>query len=214
MPVPTQDVVEITLVGDQSNQLVTNVFHYVKESPSIQASEIAQAVASSFIIECLPDLSTSYTLRQVNYRNLFDDSEQGELDILDQTGAAAVDALPPHDTLSMQLLHDEPAIRNGRKSFSGITEFIQTNGLIAPASLSALDAGFGTFVTEAIKDVATQTITIARPVIVKRIAEVVGAVTRYRLPNNALEALVGFVYDVVLDAYVRTQNSRKVGRGA
>lgn len=214
MPQATNDIVEVTLIGDMQNQQVTNVTHWHKTDNTHPSEDIAEQCASAFIQGVLPNVASAYTLTEVQYRNLFDPSDSGTIDVLDQVGGQAVEALPPHDTCSAQLLHDEPAIRNGRKGFAGVPETSQVNGLVTPAHVTSWDNGVSSFITEALKDVATNTIDIAQPVIVKRISEVVGAVTRYRLPQSVVEAVVGFVYDIVIDTYVRTQNSRKVGRGS
>lgn len=214
MPTPSNDVVEITLVGDMLEQEILTVHHYEKVSPSVTASEMAQSLATSYIANCLPLLSDTYAFREVRFKNLFDPSEQGTIDVIDQFGARIGDeAMPTHDTISFQVLHNEPQIRSGRKAVGGLVESANVGGVLTPTNLTAWQGIGQSWLVEALKDVATGITDIGRPVIVKRIAEVVSGVTRYRLPATAIEALVGYVYDTVLSAYIRTQNSRKVGYG-
>ena len=215
MPAPTGDLIEVTLVGTQNEQEITYVSHWERVDASETAADIAQACATSFIVEILPNIAEEYVLTHINYRNLFDASEAGTVDISDQAGGrTAVDPLPPHDTVSVQLLHDEPQIRNGRKSFAGFAEDQQDNGVLTAATVSNMTTDATAWLTTTLKDIATGLVDTAKPVIVKRLSEVIGGVTKYKLPSSAAEALVGYIYDVVVSTYVRTQNSRKIGRGA
>lgn len=215
MPQPTGDIIEVTLIGTQNNQEVTNVLHFERLDAGETAEDIATAAGAKFVTTMLPNMAEEYVFTAINYRNLFNPSEAGTVDVTNQPGGRiSVDPLPPHDTVSLSLIHDEPQIRKGRKSIAGMAEDQQDNGVITPAVVTAIQSDSLDWMTEALKDVATGLVDTAQPVIVKRIAEVVEGVTGYRLPGNATEALVGWVYDVVVSAYIRTQNSRKIGRGS
>lgn len=215
MPAPTGDIIEVTLIGVQNEQEISNVLHFDRLDSGTAAADIATQAAAKFITTMLPDIAEEYVLTRADFRNLFNPSEAGSVDIIDQPGGRiGVDPMPPHDTFSVQLLHNEPSIRSGRKSVAGIAEDQQDNGIITPAILAAVQLDAIDWMTETLKDIATGLVDVAQPIVVKRISELIGGVTRYRLPANAVEAIVGAIFDVVTSSLVRTQNSRKIGRGS
>lgn len=213
MAQPNNDVIEIQIIGDVQGQMCRNVLFYEKVQAQFPASEIAQSAATQFITEMLPLLSDRYVLREVQWRNLFNPSDAGSIDLIDQPGGIISAAMPAHDTYSIRLLHSEPTIRSGRKSISGVTEDANVEGVLSGTALPAVqDASFD-WLVPGLKDVATGLVDIALPIVVKRIIDQTGLQTKYRLPNSAVEAVIGYVYQAVLSAYVRTQNSRKIGYG-
>jgi hypothetical protein len=213
MPQPIDDVYEIVISGELAGQEVSNVFHYEKVSASVDPFDIVDSIHTIWVNDVLPSVADSYQLNTISFRNLFDPIDVGEVTYVGDTGGLVAEALPSHDTFSIQLVHNEPTVRKGRKSIAGVTEASQSNSLLGVPVVSAFTTSMSKLTAETINDPSDPLLAIARAVVVKRIPELVGSVTRYRLPANISEAVVGYIFDVFVDLYVRTQNSRKIGRG-
>lgn len=212
MPQPTADVLEVTINALLEGQKISNVLHFQKEDNLVDMSEVEVALTELVLNFYRPLACADIYFEDVTYRNLFNPSEQGTI-VMGFGGTKAGDAFPAHDTLNVSLSHDEPAIRKGRKAVFGMSDDDAIGSLFTFSTISTATPLVSAMFAEPLRTIDNPAVTLLRPVVVKRVAELINGVTRYRLPTSVAEALVGFVYDVVIDVYVRTQNSRKIGRG-
>lgn len=208
MPAYTGTILEVVLVREIQNQDVLNVMHYALSDESVlnDLDSVMLLLANKIVTQLDATCDPSVYFDRLTYRNIYDDSISGEVIIdVNGTGTDGHD-LPVHDTFSLSLIHDEPSIRTGRKSVSGVTETDSLNGKVGADSYVAISNALHTAFGEPL---TVSEVDVLRPIVVKRIAEVVDGVTKYRLPNISTEALVGFVYDTILSIYIGTMLSRK-----
>lgn len=216
MAIAIGDIIEIT--ATYSNGVAgtaSTVHHYEAQVDSFLIDAFIDAWVAQVWLGIKNSISAQWTLTEVTARNLFDPTEaSGKSYNLMGLSPGGGNAMPTFVSFAVTLNHDNPgAIRPGAKRIMGPEEgYSFENGVIEGASYSGISTNLARLadpLTEAVGGL----VQLAQPVIVKRIAEIVAGVTRYRLPVNQAEAIIGYVFEAVLNRYLTSQVTRKRGRG-
>lgn len=211
------DVIQIDLVGSYKGAVQQrNVFFYQVTDASFELVDLVQAFIDTFSGGSFLALFTAdMTFSLLSAVNIFNRDEVYEVGLAwVGQNSTQPEALPPFATYSVRLSHDKPSqIRKGAKRFSGVSEGQVSDGLFDDAAYTANDTILGATLATDLIDPIGGIISLARPVVVKRIAEIVDGITQYRLPANFAEAVIGIVIDAILARAIGTQNSRKFGYG-
>jgi len=211
------DVIKLDLVGSYKQAAEQrNVFFYQCTNASFEMVDLVQAFIDTFIDGGFLGLFTQdMTFTRLSAVNLFNPDEVYEVGLAWQgQNSVQPEALPPYCTYSVRLAHDKPSeIRKGAKRFSGVPEGQVSDGVFDDVAYPIGDSIMGAVLSVDLLDPIGGILSLARPVVVKRIAEIIDGVTRYRLPTNFAETVVGIVIDAILAKAVGTQTSRKFGYG-
>lgn len=201
----TGDVIRITTKASLQGQEVLNVFFYninIDDTPGVNLSELGVQWGVGFDTSIVTALSSQLTYQNIILENLTDGFEFSE-GTYTATGDADGQPLPVHDTVSVKLLRSSKLTRNGRKSFSGLTENQNDNGNLGMSALqiSEIESFLGQPFTYL--DPNDNSLTaILQPVIVGRTLDVNGV---YQLDLNRLNPITG----ATVNPRIRTQNTRK-----
>lgn len=203
------DVYEIVDSGTMIGQKVLNVYFYKLLGTPIGFAG-AESVAQAYVDQVLPDVcavQTADVLHQsVKARNLFDETDAHEI-LVSEPGVAGTDSQSTFNAYPFRLVGDNAAVRAGAKRIPGVEDAFVSDGVVTDVDILVLLNDL------AEKFAATLTFGIGTsfldPVIVKRI--LTGG--EYSLPTTPEAAILSVVTDVLFDALVTSQVSRKVGRG-
>jgi len=203
--VQNNDILQITTFASFQQDDVLNVFHYQynfdgPQNPSL--ADVATAWGTAFDTAINPALSAALVYDRVKIDNLTDGVEFTE-GSFDTSGDLAGETLPAHDTISFKLVRQNKLTRNGRKSFSGIIESFQTNGILSvpQVNIDDMETFLGQPLELNIASVAPEPVFL-NPVIVGRTKDVNGV---YQLDLGK----INFVQDAIMNPNVRTQRSRQ-----
>lgn len=209
------DIYQLTLtqrygtVGEELNM----VFFYNKNGSGETAADLAEAFKQSGGVLDAINLIQSSAVNNVRTRTI----NLGDLGDFDESAATGVggqgpDCLPEHSAFGMTLKLDTRAIHPGSKRIPGVSESVQTQGLITDATeitnlnvLAALLAA----------DIEGADTAIYRPIVVKRVPRHDdGPPVRdwYSLPETDGEVVTGHVVFVLVNLKVSHQVSRGNGR--
>lgn len=197
--------IQIKVFGELQGQEVLNVFHYqlfLDANPSVALSDVAVSWGVFFDQFVMSLLSTTFTTSRVVIDNLSAPLEFYEGTFV-ATGDATGDCMPAHDTFSVKLIRQSKLTRNGRKSFSGVSENTANNGVITlPAQTVTELENFCGQPLEFLNPENGDAPYFLNPVIIGRTLNAQGI---YELDLNRVNLVVG----AQLNPRVRTQNTRK-----
>lgn len=205
------DVYQIVDTQEIAGQKTLNVYYYQMTAGSVTDGANAADVTQAFIDNILPGV-VQCQVNQVHHisikaTNLFDDTDAHE-QLISEYGITYVDYTNTFDAYGFRITGDNSSVRSGAKRIPGVSDFATTDGVVTDTPmlgfLNDLATGIGALITY-----GTDALGRLAPVIVKRI--LVG--TEYKLPTSLGDAVLSFVTDVLVDALVTSQVSRKVGRG-
>lgn len=203
--VQVNDILQFTVIGDLQDQEILNVFTYQVNNIDAVNNNL-EAITQKWFIEfdtnILSNFSVNMVYNAVRTLNLTDqiDFYEGSVNASgDQPGTP----LPVHDTCSIKLIRQTRLTRNGRKSFSGLTEENTANGniLFGQATVDMMELWLGQPVALDLDDDG-QFNFIMTPVIVGRTLDGNGV---YQLDLAKINNVIG----ANMNTRVRTQNTRK-----
>lgn len=217
------DLYELTYVQRLNEQAVYNVFHYQQSDSTVgQTITSAEALCNAFEQDVMPQIlalqTSDVSAVELRAKNLFSAADNhvmsvtGSGDITSFVSGSTDDCLPSFVQIPLILIQGNGEVKNGAKRIAGVSEGVQTDGVITlPAMLTQLEGAAGVL-AGAIWD-GDITHPSFDPVVIKRVKEVSGEQTTYRLPENIGEAVFGLVIDVLWDVLLSHQISRGIGFG-
>lgn len=212
------DVYQVTAKQKINGNDAINVWYCRMTKDNFDSEDVALGFVDRVIPLILPIQSGSTNWYEVIAENLFDGSDKWVESIsLVGAGAYAGDGMPLHDAVGVILNHDNPTIRAGAKRMAGMTESHSTTfGVLDTAIMGDWDTVMNSVISEgvAIDEGGGLINQIAEFVIVKSIPVIVEGVTGYRLPESAVEAVVGIITSAIIKPNVTTQVSRKADVGS
>ena len=205
------DIWEVIDVQDFDGQEVLNVYFYRSDNLG-DVGGTAEDLANSWVDNVLPEIAdmqnAALTHVSVNVRNLYNDADTFELPIsVPGEVTVAGDHLPVFTAVPFRLVHANGAIKPGSKRLAGISEDAQADGVVNVGAYITLLNETADALLASLPHLSV--IDVWYPVIVKRILD--GG--NYRLPENVGEAVFGVLTDVLWDALLTSQVSRKIGVG-
>ena len=217
------DLYQVTLVTEIRQKECLNIWHY-KQNQALPDSDGPQsnpeattafALARGFRDDLVDPIKATCggdtSFRRIMVSNLFDANDRAALE-LTGTGTiagAAEDVMPRFVAITSTLISSGGAVKNGRKSFGGITELSLSDGLLTnaaaltafnnlmPLLASPLDASYAGLFND--------TEDAFDPVIVKRLK----INNTYRLPASQVEAVTAQVIAAVYSVVASSMLSRK-----
>lgn len=203
------DVFEVIDVQTNNGQETLNVYFY-KSNNLLGADADANDLADAFLGQMMPLIRGAQT-SVINHtglkvRNLFNDADRTDRAISLTGTRSNLNAEPTFAAVGYKLGQNNGSVKNGAKRIAGLDDNDISNGLVIGSVVTALTALATGMEGTLLYGVIAQFL----PVVVKRILE--GG--DYRLPANAGESITGAIIEVVWDALVTTQVSRKVGTGS
>jgi len=206
------DIAEVVMSADYLGQEVNNVFHLQAQDDFLDIA----LLLGWFEFQLIPDLvavqNDEVLYTELRYRNLFNDGETVQVAV-SEPGLVASGALelPSFVALSTRFDVGFANVKPGLKRWVGWTETNITDGLWSSTTLNAMD-----LITPRLLFGAATGPANWEFVVVKRICETanpdpdgVPSCLKYRLPENAGEATVGYYISDVNNPQPTTQNSRK-----
>ena len=205
------DVYQVVDTMDFAGQKALNVYYFNMSSGSVTDGHDAEQVAQAYVDTYVPAITAVQCSQAVHVSvkatNLFDDTDAHEI-LISAPGGGGPDYSNTFDAYGFRMVGDNATVRSGAKRIPGCEDVAATDGVVTDTTtldnLNALAT-----VMSAITSFGTDLLGHLEPVIVKRL--LVGG--EYKLPTSLGEAVLSFVTDVLLDALVTSQVSRKVGRG-
>lgn len=203
--VQDNDILQFTSFATLQGQQVLNVFHYLYFSESAinpSLADVATAWGIEFDTRVVRFFASSLVYSRVIVDNLTDGLEFSDGSFVasgDETG----ETLPVNVTLSVKLIRQNKLTRNGRKSFSGLTEAMNLNGsYVEPAgAIGSIESFCGDILSLNVASISPDPV-ILSPVIVGRTKDVNGV---YQLDLTKINPIV----DAIVDPILATQNTRK-----
>lgn len=204
------DVYQIVDEGLLTGQKCLNVYFYFMET-SVPGQADALHVAEGYIANLLPSVvavqASQFVHTSVRVKNLYDATDAHE-ELISVPGAGASQINSNFDAYGFRLVGDNASVRSGAKRIPAVIDADVADGVVVDAgllaNLAALGVVLSTTMTFGTLDAGT-----LLPVIVKRIL----TGTEYRLPANSGETVLSHIIDALVDIFVTSQTSRKVGRG-
>ena len=205
MLVSNFDIIQLEIQGDLENQDIRNVFHYriLTDAPAfITLDDVFLQWAARFDSDVMFAFTNALAYRFISAKNLTVPIQIFETGI-SAFGGQAGEYLPVHDALSIKLVRSTGLTRNGRKSYSGITESYSANGMFILNDPDTLlfEEFHGTildFVTDDDPAIAVS----FEPVIVGRTKDAQGV---YQLDLNKTNRIA----NAKMNKKISTQNTRK-----
>lgn len=210
------DIYEVKHVQrDFDQKHIENVYFYkhvtdpVGGPYSTQAERLARDWRLDVLDPMRPTQPSSYFTDEVRVRNLFNpaDTYVLPLNLAGTRASTGTDLLPSFIAAVCTLASDNGLVRKGRKMFAGLAELDQASGVLQASGLVQMAiraacalAGVSTLVGGG---------KAFQPVVVKRIREGTAGNYTYRLPENQLEAVAGYVQSAVISGLVSAQDTRK-----
>lgn len=213
----TGDVYEVIDVQRLDDQEMLNVYFYQQVAATVPLSgtiayNLAEAWATAYVPLIAAVQSISLVHEEIRCRNLFDPSDIGVYPV-GIAGAQAIDEFAPtFSAYGMKLEHDNGNVRPGGKRIPGVVEATMSDGVVNADTITNL-----TILADALEEPIPAGIIIEDdvmfPVVVQRIREGEEPDWTYRLPATPSELVVGRITEIVLNALVTSQVSRKIGTG-
>jgi hypothetical protein len=217
------DIYQVTLTQMCLGQQCDAVFHYEQKDIIVTLPTLineSEALANWFISDVLPKINNvqaaGVTNVSVGVKNLFD---AADADTKVVTGGGDgdtgdVDQMPPFNAYDYALTGAGNAVHNARKRLVGLVEGNQTAAVLINKDSSFSRQDELSTALEAKFMSALGLSVLMEPVVVKRVKEVVGGKTKYRLPTVIGEKVVKIITIVVWKSIVGHQVTRSFGRGA
>lgn len=211
------DVYAVTLRQTVLGQRTSNVFFYEQFAAFTPTSgTVANDLAQTFGNVVLPGINNIQTTDAVNVQidveNLFVGSDVGQ-SLLVGGGASGTNAIGSFTAVGYKLAVPGKTTRLGAKRFGPVANNLMTDGVFTDGAYLAAIAALEPLMSQNLAGLAPVTPNVFRPVVVKRIKEIIAGKTKYRLPNLISEKTVQIIVEAVATLIMTTQNSRKIGRG-
>jgi len=211
------DVYAVTLRQMMLGQRVTNVFFYEQFAAFTPTSgTVAADLAQTFGNVVMPGINniqpTDVVNVQIDVENLFVGADVGQ-SIETGGGGFGTNSISTFNAPAFKLAVPAKTTRSGSKRIAGVANNLVTDGVFTDATYIGAASTLEGLMTQNLAGLAPATANVFRPVVVKRIKELIAGKTKYRLPNVIGEKIVQVVVDVVFQLIMSTQNSRKIGRG-
>ena len=199
------DIIEIVDRQLQGADVTLNVYHY-RINTSVIPPSPAQ-VAEFWWNDCntvIRDLQTDDILHiRVTCRHLDNATNYGEYIIPEEEQAGVntgVDTLPRQDAVGVTFQPAEPLVKPGSKRIAGIPENVSGNWGLLTSGFVTIVGEYGAHMSSQLNDVVHGA--VLTPIIVG-------------LPNDNRPSRVEIeMQGYVVNPYITTQNTRKIGRGA
>lgn len=203
------DLYEVIGIGDFNGTQVLQVWQYESLITSSDATDLATRFSNQVLAPMSPNLHISFSWDFVRARNLFFAQDDATIPSAEGGADNTSEALPIFNAVVIELFHDRPDIRNGRKSIAGETESHQASGILTANTITFWDGWLNNEVLPGIIG-SGQAGLIYQPVVVQRIEYLtVKGTVAYRLPETQLEAQYGVVTGGATKSAMSTQNTRK-----
>lgn len=211
------DVYMVTLRQTLLGQRVSNVFFYEQFAAFTPTTgTVAFDLAQTFANVVMPGINnvqpTDVVNVAVDVENLFVGSDVGT-EAQTGGGAFGTNTVASFSAPAFKLAVPGKTTRAGAKRIAGIANNLVTDGVITDATWLATAATLEGLMEQNLAGMTPTTPNVFRPVVVKRIKEIIAGKTKYRLPNVLGEKVIQVIGDVILTLILSTQNSRKIGRG-
>jgi len=211
MGIPTGSLIEVSLVQTYLAQQVLNVFQYAVDVPVGDADPVAvgnawwNAVKAAY--RALPQSSMGNVFDSVLVRQLnAPTGAYGQYAIppAEQAGTrtptGAPESLPPFVAAAVRLVVGSRVTRPGQKRFAFLNEADNTDGRLISSYVVPLQALMTILVADMLLG-APSALTDLHPIVVRK--DAAGAVTAH-------QPVVGYI----INPWISSQNTRKIGRGA
>jgi hypothetical protein len=211
------DVYVVTLRQIALGQRLTNVFFYEQFATfTPTAGTVANDLAQTFnnvVVPVLNNIQTNDVANvQIDVENLFVGTDVGQK-IMSGGGASSTNTVGTFTAVGYKLAVPGKTTRAGAKRIGPVGNNFQTDGVFTDATfISAINA-LEPIMSQNLAGLAPTTANVFRPVVVKRIKELIAGKTKYRLPNLLTEKTIQVIVETIGSLIMTTQNSRKVGRG-
>lgn len=208
MAITVGSIVQWKLFQSLLNQQVLNVGYWLVGSMSEPTVSLANMAQSAY------ELYTSTLDDLVSTMLIFERMELYEVNGLDfdiysppvpETGTIGGDVLPPQDCVTIQLVRQTRATRHGYKRLAGIAEQVVQNGQLTSAAYPNYVAG-----AQILWGQTTTLTNAASPSLQLGLDNIIWGGNDPAFPLGRYSPIA----DVSVDPWIRTQNTRKVGRGA
>jgi hypothetical protein len=211
------DVYSLTLRQTLLGQRINNVFFYEQIAAYTPTSgTIAQALAEAFEDQILSFVNSMQTTDvsnvQIDAENLFSDTDLASIPITGG-GGAGTNTVSAFMAFPFKFAVAGKSTKAGSKRIGGVASNLQSDGVVTDATTITSGIALANHMQDNLNGVTPATADIWRPVVVKRIKQVIAGKIKYRLPNEISEKTVQAIFEVLFTLILSTQNSRKIGRG-
>lgn len=215
------DLYEITDRQTLYGQEVLNVYQYRQIVNFVTTEDnIATVLKNNWSSQILPSIvavqAGDLTHNNITVKNLFnsDDYVSEDINVPGTYQAASAPSLPSFDAYSFTARGTGLTVKPGGKRLAGVTQVVQTDGVITSSDFLALLA---TTAAKMKTSVTVGTVIMDatfQPVLVKRIRSGTAGNYVYRMPANQGELVYANIVNTLLKILISSQVSRKVGVGA
>lgn len=217
-PVTVGSLYELTDVQTQDGQEVLNVYFY--ELGDLFATDDptpAQVLADNWVdqkLDAIRNIQTSaLNHSEIRVRNLFNTADS-YTKAISLPGLDDEDADSNFDAMGFVLQGATTAVRKGAKRLGGLLDRYNTAGVMDdPALVATLDAASAAIQSPVQVGLIIMS-DVFYPTLVKRVRSGVAGAYEYRLPTNAGEGVSTRIINVLWNALITSQVSRKIGIGA
>lgn len=217
-PVTIGNVYELTDVQTQDGQEVLNVYFYrLGDLFATDDPTPAQVLADNWVDQKLDAIRTIQTSAlnhtEIRCKNLYNPADS-YIKAISLPGLDEEDADSNFDAMGFVLQGATTAVRKGAKRLGGLLDRYNTGGVMDdPTLVTALDAA-ATAIASPVQVGLVIMSDVFYPTLVKRIRSGTPGAYTYRLPENAEEGVLTDVINVIWNALITSQVSRKIGIGA
>lgn len=205
------DIAVIEFVQAYNNEEIRNVYTYERLNTSALWNSLLQEFEEN-IVPATNGLQSGLVTNRLMRLTVLGDLSVLEEEVLTGGGAwTGTQMLPIHDCINFTLRPAGRQVRSGKKRISGLSEDIQSNGIVnLPQAVAAMDT-LRSRMGSRLPDGAVNA--DFRPVIVKRVLYTTTAGTEaYRLPKPGDALTIAEVNTVTVNPKITTQRSRGNGR--
>lgn len=218
LPVVVGDVFELIDVQHQDGQEVLNVYFYDLGDVFVTTFPTnAQLLAENWIAQKLDAIRTIQSAAlshdEVRVRNLYNPADSYTASI-SLPGLDGGDGDSNFDAIGFVLQGETTAVRKGSKRVGGVLDSYNTGGVIDAAGAPALLTAAADAMRTPVQVGLIIPSDVWYPTLVKRVRSGIAGAYEYRLPTNSGEGVKTRIINVIWNAIVTSQVSRKIGVGA
>lgn len=218
LPVVVGDLFELVDVQHQDGQEVLNVYFYELGDIFVTTTPTnAQVLAEQFIAQKLDAIRTIQTNAlshdEIRVRNLYNHADSYTAAI-SLPGFDDGDADSNFDAIGFVLQGETTAVRKGSKRIGGLLDTYNTSGVIDAVGSPALLTAAADAMRTPVQVGLILPSDVFYPTLVKRVRSGIAGAYEYRLPTNSSEGVKTRIIEVIWNAVVTSQVSRKIGVGA
>jgi len=213
------NIYELVDVQAFQGQEVLNVYFYrVQEIAVSTLATAAQVLGENWIDQILPDIAYVQVADLVHtglrVRNLFVPGDAWETSVSVPGVNESADYLPIFDAFKFTLDGETHDVRKGRKSIAGISESVQTNGVVTDTGTLTDLGNTSDALARAVQVGLILPSDVFFPCLVKRVRSGVAGAYTYELPTDVFTSVSTQVISALFDVLISSQVSRKIGVGA